>query len=71
MTSASAASRSIAAYLRNHLDSVLALVGENDAELLPITVEILVGALLKLVSADELSRQVDAWLDEWRTRLAV
>jgi hypothetical protein len=31
--------------------------------------EILVGALLKLVSVEELSRQVDQWLDERRTRL--
>jgi hypothetical protein len=32
-------------------------------------VEILVGALLRLVSADEFARQVDAWLDERRTWL--
>jgi hypothetical protein len=40
-----------------------ALVGEDDAELLPLTLEILVGALLRLVSREELERQVTAWLD--------
>jgi hypothetical protein len=33
-------------------------------------VEILTGALLRLVGPDEVERQVDAWLDERRTRLA-
>jgi hypothetical protein len=32
--------------------------------------EILTGELSKLVGPEELSRQVDGWLDERRTRLA-
>jgi hypothetical protein len=55
--------------LRNDLDGVLALVGDDDAELLPIVVEILTGALLRLVGPDELERQVTAWLDERAARL--
>jgi hypothetical protein len=42
---------------------------DDDTELIPVLMEILVGALLKLVSVEELSRQVDQWLDERRTRL--
>jgi hypothetical protein len=57
-------------YLCGDLEAVLALVGEDDAELLPIVIEILTGALLRLVSMDERARQVDARLDErvsgWR-----
>ncbi|HEY6688901.1 MAG TPA: hypothetical protein VI094_22145 [Propionibacteriaceae bacterium] len=60
----------VAAYLRNDLDGVLALVGDDDAELLPIVVEILTGALLQLVGPDELERQVTAWLGERAARLA-
>jgi hypothetical protein len=60
----------VAAYLRNDLDGVLALVGDDGAELLPIVVELLTGGFLRLVSADELERQVDQWLDARRTRLA-
>jgi hypothetical protein len=60
----------IAAYLRGDLDGVLILVGDDDAELLPITVEILVGALLRLVGRDEIERQVQEWLDERAGRLA-
>jgi hypothetical protein len=56
--------------LRNDLDGVLALVGEDDAELLPLTLEILVNALRKLVSHEELERQVSEWLDERAARLA-
>lgn len=46
------------------------LVGDDDVELLPMLVEILTGALLKLVGPDELSRQVDQWRDERTARLA-
>jgi hypothetical protein len=60
----------IQAYLRGDLEGIAALVGDDDAELLPMLVEILVGALLRLVGPDELARQVDAWLDERRERLA-
>ena len=61
--------RFVAAYLWNDLDGVLALVGDDDAEFLPIVVEILVAALLPLVGPDALARQVDARLIERRTRL--
>jgi hypothetical protein len=60
----------IAAYLRGDLDGVLALVGDDDVELLPITVEILTVALTKLISREEISRQIDEWLEERRTQLA-
>jgi hypothetical protein len=50
-------------YLRGDLEAVLVLVGEDDAELLPTVVEILVGALLRLVSADELGgRLMLGWM---------
>jgi hypothetical protein len=32
--------------------------------------EVLTGALLRLVTADELSRQIDQWLDQRAARLA-
>jgi hypothetical protein len=61
----------IAAYLRGDLEALDALVDDDDAgELLVQVTEILTGALLRLIGPDELSRQVDAWLDEHRTRLA-
>jgi hypothetical protein len=61
----------IAAYLRGDLEALDALVDDDDAgELLVVVTEILINALLKLVSVDELQRQVDAWLDERRSRLA-
>jgi hypothetical protein len=61
----------IAAYLRGDLEALDALVDDDDAgELLVTVTEILTGALLRLVGPDELQRQVDAWLDERRTRLA-
>jgi hypothetical protein len=57
----------IAAYLRGDLGALDALVDDDDAgELLVMVTEVLVGALLKLVSAEELERQVTAWLDERR-----
>jgi hypothetical protein len=61
----------IAAYLRGDLEALDVLVDDDDAgELLVMVTEILTNALLKLVSVDELSRQVDAWLDERAARLA-
>jgi len=57
-------------YLLGDLEALNALVGDDADELLPMLVEILTGALLRLVGPDELSRQVDQWLDERRTRLA-
>jgi hypothetical protein len=62
INSATRAFAIVAAYWRNDLDGVLALVG--DAELWPIVVEIPAGALLRLVGPDELKRPVTAWLDE-------
>jgi hypothetical protein len=56
--------------LRGDLEGIAALVGDDDVKLLPMLVEILTGALLRLVGPDEVERQVDAWLDERRTRLA-
>ncbi|HEY6683310.1 MAG TPA: hypothetical protein VI030_10070 [Propionibacteriaceae bacterium] len=38
-------------------------------ELLPTLVEILVGASLRLVTVQELERQVKAWLDERAARM--
>jgi hypothetical protein len=58
----------IKAFLAGDLVALNALV-DDDTELIPVLMEILVGALLKLVSVEELSRQVDQWLDERRTRL--
>jgi hypothetical protein len=58
----------IKAFLAGDLVALDALV-DDDTELIPVLMEILVGALLKLVSVEELSRQVDQWLDERRTRL--
>lgn len=58
----------IKAFLAGDLVALEALV-DDDTELIPVLMEILVGALLKLVSVEELSRQVDQWLDERRTRL--
>jgi hypothetical protein len=60
----------IQAYLRGDLEGIAALVGDDDVELLPMLTELLVGALLQLVGSDELEREVNAWLDERRTRLA-
>ena len=62
----------IQAYLRGDLEGIAALLGDDDAELLPMLVEILVGALLRLVGPDELARQVDGWMSgasgwrDWR-----
>jgi ADP-ribosylglycohydrolase len=58
----------IKAFLAGDLVALDALV-DDDTELILVLMEILVGALLKLVSVEELSRQVDQWLDERRTRL--
>ncbi|HJY45540.1 MAG TPA: hypothetical protein VJ301_13025 [Propionibacteriaceae bacterium] len=58
----------IKVFLAGDLVALDALV-DDDTELIPVLMEILVGALLKLVSVEELSRQVDQWLDERRTRL--
>lgn len=58
----------IKAFLAGDLVALDALVDDH-TELIPVLMEILVGALLKLVSVEELSRQVDQWLDERRTRL--
>lgn len=58
----------IKVFLASDLVALDALV-DDDTELIPVLMEILVGALLKLVSVEELSRQVDQWLDERRTRL--
>jgi hypothetical protein len=61
----------IASYLHGDLEAPDALVDDDDAgELLVLVTEVLTGALLRLVSVDELTRQVDQWLDERRTRLA-
>jgi len=61
----------VAVYFRGDLEALDALVDDNDAgELLVTVTEVLTGALLRLVGPDELERQVDAWLDERRTRLA-
>jgi hypothetical protein len=60
----------IAAYLRGDLEALDALVDDDDAgELLVMVTEILTGALLKLVGPDELSRQVDDWLEVRAARL--
>jgi hypothetical protein len=60
----------IAAYLRADLVALDALVDDDDAgELLVAVTEILTGALLRLVGPDELSRQVDEWLDTRAARL--
>jgi hypothetical protein len=45
------------------------LAGDDDVELLPMLVEILTGALLRLVGADEVRRQIDEWLDVRAARL--
>lgn len=55
----------IKAFLAGDLVALDALV-DDDTELIPVLMEILVGALLKPVSVEELSRQVDQWLDERR-----
>ena len=60
----------IAAYLRGHLEALDALVDDDDAGELLVMVTEMTGALLKLVGPEELSRQVEGWLDERRTRLA-
>jgi hypothetical protein len=60
----------VAAYLRGDLEALDALVDDDDAgELLVMVTEILTGALLKLVGPDELSRQVDDWLEVRAARL--
>jgi hypothetical protein len=60
----------IAAYLRGDLEALDALADDDDAgELLVMVTEILTGALLKLVRADELEMQVNGWLDERAARL--
>jgi hypothetical protein len=57
--------------LRGDLEALDALVDDDDAgELLVMVTEVPVGALVRLVGPDELERQVTAWLDERRTRLA-
>ena len=61
----------VAAYLRGDLEALDSLVDDDDAgELLVLVVEVLVGALLRLVGRDELERQIAAWLDERAARLA-
>jgi hypothetical protein len=52
------------------LEGIAALVGDDDVERLPMLVEILTGALLRLVGPEEVERQVNEWLDARRTRLA-
>jgi hypothetical protein len=61
----------ISAYLRGDLEALDALVDDDDVgELLVMVTEILTGALLRLVTPEELARQVDGWLDERAARLA-
>jgi molybdopterin-guanine dinucleotide biosynthesis protein A len=53
-----------------HVEGLVSLTGDDAEQLLPMVTKVLVEALLQLVSRDELERQLDAWLDERRTRLA-
>jgi hypothetical protein len=43
-----------------------ALVGDDDAELLPAVTKVLCDALLQLVSREEVERQLEVWLDKSR-----
>ena len=54
---------------RRGFDSVVGS-DEEAACLLPVAIDELITALERLVGRDEVHKQVDAWLDERRTRLA-
>ena len=60
----------IRTYLRQDLAGFVALTGDDADEILPQVVRILTEALLRLVGQDELERELDAWLEARRQRLA-
>jgi hypothetical protein len=60
----------IKAFLAGDLEALDALVDDDDTELIPMLMEILIGALARLVGVEEIERQVNLVLDERRTRLA-
>lgn len=56
----------IRSWLRGDIEGLVSLTGEDADELLPMTTKILVEALLKLVSREEIERQLDEWLENRR-----
>ena len=62
----------IAAWLRRDQEGFDRVVGSDEeaAALLPVVIGELVTGLERLVGPDEVSRQVNGWLDARRTRLA-
>ena len=51
----------IRCWLAADVEGLMALVGEDADELLPMVVSVLGGALLQLVSREEVERQLDEW----------
>jgi hypothetical protein len=62
----------IACWIHRDQEGFDAVVGSDEeaACLLPVAIDELITALERLVGRDEVHKQVDAWLDERRTRLA-
>jgi hypothetical protein len=48
-------------WLRGDVEGLVALTGDDADELLPMVTQVLVEALLQLVSREEIERQLDAW----------
>jgi hypothetical protein len=68
----SQAMAAIAAWIHRDQEGFDAVVGSDEeaACLLPVVIGELITALERLVGRDEVHKQVDAWLDVRRTRLA-
>jgi hypothetical protein len=59
-----------ASFLRDDYEGSLAIVGADADRLLPIVLGVLTGAIKRLVSHEELVRDVERWLDRHRDQLA-
>jgi hypothetical protein len=56
--------------VRGNPEGLISLTGDDADELLPMVIKILTEALLRLVSREEVERQLDKWLDERRNHQA-
>ena len=56
----------VRAWLRGDVEGLVSLTGDDADELLPMVTQVLTEALLRLVSREEVGRQLDDW---FRTRL--
>jgi hypothetical protein len=48
-------------WLRGDVEGLISLTGDDSDELLPMVCQVLVGALLQLVTREDLEEQLDAW----------